>query len=297
MSAEAAARVLKSLRMADFRTLLAIELGMGSYEYVPVETIAKFAGIPMAEVGFHLARLHDMDLIGRWSGAYVGYYLRTTGYDCLALNALVKSDVLQALGKPLGIGKEADIYDALTPDGERVAVKFHRLGRTSFRHTRRKREFVGARPHISWLYQSRLSAEMEYKALKRLHGHGVSVPRPIAHNRHAVVMELIVGAELVWYKEDEVADPEGVLREILANVREAYRAGIIHADLSEYNVVMMPDGHILLIDWPQYVSPRHPNADLLLERDVRNLLKYFRRKFRVKADPEEALAFVKAKTA
>ena len=50
--------------------------------------------------------------------------------------------------------------------------------------------------------------------------------------------------------------------------------------------------HILIIDWPQYVTKGHPNAQQLLTRDVENILRFFRRKQMVKAGLEENLAYV-----
>jgi RIO kinase 2 len=50
--------------------------------------------------------------------------------------------------------------------------------------------------------------------------------------------------------------------------------------------------HILIIDWPQYVTKEHPNAQKLLTRDVRNILQYFERKHMLKAELKEALDFV-----
>jgi RIO kinase 2 len=64
----------------------------------------------------------------------------------------------------MGVGKEADVYDALNSDCKRIAVKFHRLGRISFRQTRRKRGYT--REHSTWLFQSHLAAEREYQAMK-----------------------------------------------------------------------------------------------------------------------------------
>ncbi|MFQ6044548.1 MAG: RIO1 family regulatory kinase/ATPase [Candidatus Poribacteria bacterium] len=56
--------------------------------------------------------------------------------------------------------------------------------------------------------------------------------------------------------------------------------------------MLQPNQHILIIDWPQYVTTKHPNAQQLLERDVRNVLKYFRKQ-RLKTRLKEALAYVK----
>ena len=71
------------------------------------------------------------------------------------------------------------------------------------------------------------------------------------------------------------------------------KTGLIHSDLSEYNVVVQKDGTVLLIDWPQAVNIEHPNADSLLERDIRNVLRFFQRKFEVHRSLEETLEYVK----
>lgn len=291
MSAELAAGLLKTLRAEELRALVAVELGMVSHEFTPFNQIVNYSGLNLAEADYSLSRLHRFGLLSRRSKPFLGYALNAAGYDCLALNALVKGDHLEALGKPLGIGKESDVYDALTPKGERVAVKFQRIGRTSFRQTRRQRGYVAGRRHISWLYEGRLAAEREFAALHRLHAAGVAVPEPIAWNRHIIVMEIILGAELADYYD--VPQARAILEEILENLRTAYvKARLIHADLSEYNVVIKPDGHIFLIDWPQCIEASQEDAQTYLKRDVETISKFFRRKFRLAFDPGEALRFV-----
>ena len=294
-AADIAVQVFRNLEPEDFRVLLAIERGMSRYRYVHEDVIPKLANLTQREVAYRLPRLRKLRLIRRWLGPYTGYQLNMAGYDCLAVNALVKANVLEAFGKPLGVGKEADVYDALTPDGQQVAVKFHRLGRTSFRQTRRKRGYIAERQHISWLYQSRLAAQKEFEALKLVHSHGVSVPEPIQQNRHVVVMGMIEGSELVDYVQ--IPEPQNMLNEVLLSLRKAYlEAEAIHADLSEFNVIVQPDGRVLIIDWPQYVRKDHSNADQLLKRDVRNIVWFFQRKFKTKTRLKEALAYVKGAT-
>jgi RIO kinase 2 len=291
-SADVAVKVFLQLAPEDFRVLLAIELEMSKHENVPQSSLPRVSGLTGKQVKYRLNKLDKLGLVKRSVGSYVGYALNTVGYDCLAMNALVKADVLEAFGKPLGVGKESDVYDALAPGGERVAIKFHRLGRTSFRQTRRLRGYIADRRHISWLYQSRLAAEKEYEALKIVHPMGVAVPKPVGQNRHVVVMNMIEGAEL--YRVPEIANPEEVLDEILLNVRKAYqRAGVVHADLSEYNVVLKPDMHVLIIDWPQYVKTSHPNADMLLTRDVQNILRFFRKRFKVRRILQQTVDYIK----
>jgi len=288
---EIAISALRALEPEDLKVLRALEELMTSYEYVPVEAIKKASGLHLRELTYRLDRLHEMGLIRRWIGPYTGYVLRMAGHDLLALHALVKADILEAFGKPLGVGKEADVYDALMPGGRRVAVKFHRLGRVSFRQTRRLRGYVAEGVWADWYIRSRSAAKREFKALRLAFSAGVSVPEPIARNRHVVVMDIIEGVELA--EVSELPDPWATLIEILSNVRKAYlRAGIIHADLSEFNVIIRPDVSILIIDWPQFVQKDHPNALELLERDVKTVLRFFKRKFGLVVESSAALGFV-----
>jgi RIO kinase 2 len=290
-SADVAVHVFRTLENEDFRVLQVTETLMSKHEFVPKEQIAKFTKFDLArDTDFRLNRLDKLGLIYRMRGAYVGYTLNYAGYDCLAINALVKAGVLEAFGKPLGVGKEADVYDALNPSGERIAVKFHRLGRISFRQTIRKRSYT-AQHSAGWLFQSRLAAEKEYKALKLVFPFRVAVPEPIEQNRHVVAMGMIDGAELADYRE--IRKPQRVLKEILNNIRKAYlKAHVIHADLSEYNIILKPNGHILIIDWPQYVTLEHPNAKDLLTRDIKNVLNYFTRKHKLGVSLKQTIEYV-----
>jgi RIO kinase 2 len=290
-SADVAVRIFCKLVSEDFRVLQAIETGMSQHEFVPKEQIARFTKFDLLrETDFRLSRLNKLGLIYQIRTVYTGYTLNYVGYDCLAINALVRTGVLEAFGKPLGVGKEADVYDALNPKGERIAIKFHRLGRISFRQTVRKRSY-STEPTARWLYQSRLAAEREYQALKLLFPKKVAVPEPLSQNRHVIAMGMIEGAELAHWKR--LARPEKILKEILRNTRKAYlKAGIIHSDLSEYNIILKKNKHVLIIDWPQYVKKEHPNATDLLKRDLQNVAQYFERKHGLKIDLQESLKYV-----
>jgi len=139
------------------------------------------------------------------------------------------------------------------------------------------------------MYTARKAAEREYDALETVYP-DVSVPRPVDHNRHAVVMERVEGVELATAALDP-GQAVGVLDLILEEVAAAYRAGFVHADVSEYNVFVASDG-VTLFDWPQAVPTDHENARELLARDVANIVGYVRRKHpgRLGAVDTDALA-------
>lgn len=290
-SAQKAATILPEMENYDIRVLQTLERGMVQYEVMPFNELIKYSGLNESELEHRLRLLHKHDLIYRQRDPYLGYQMNYNGYDLLALNSLVKAGVLEALGPMIGVGKEADIFQAITPEEKVVALKFHRLGRTSFRDTRRKRDYIADRRHVSWLYQSRLAAENEYKALELMYKAGVHVPEPYMQNRHCIVMQIIEGIELSEAIKLDV--PKVYLMDILENMRISYGAGVIHTDLSEYNVLITSSGEIWIIDWPQYITRSHANADEFLERDIGNVVNFFKRKHGVDLSLTEALEIVK----
>ena len=287
-----AVREFRELEPEDLKILQAIEQQMKNYEHAPKDAIHKQAELPLSEIDYRLPILIKKGLLQGWRGQYTGYSLTTAGYDTIAINALVQANIIEAFGKPLGVGKESDVYDALTPDEQRVALKFHRLGRTSFKKTKLKRNYTIKYSYTpDWHHQSRIAAKKEYNALKLLYPKGVAVLEPIKQTRHVLVMGIIEGAEL--YHNSELPDAHAVYNEILVNVKRAYRdAHVIHGDLSPFNIILQPNQHILIIDWPQNVSTKHPNAKQLLERGLRNVLTFFQRKHGLKNTLKDALNYV-----
>lgn len=286
-------REFRELELEDFKILQAVEHQLRNYEYAPTDAIRNQIKLPIQEIEHRLPILIKKGLIQGWQEQYTGYKLTTAGHDALAINALVKAEVIEAFGKPLGVGKESDVYNALASDEQQVVLKFHRLGRTSFKKTKRKRNYTVRYSYTpDWYHQSRIAAKKEYIALKLLYKKGVAVPKPIRQNRHVLVMSMIRGAEV--YQYTELPDAQAVYDEILVNVRKAYRdVHLIHGDLSPFNIIIQPNKHILIIDWPQNVSTKHPNAKKLLERDMRNVLSFFQRKYGLKKSLKDALSYVR----
>lgn len=276
---------IRSLKKIDVKILLAIERLMKTSEWVPLDLIKAYTDLSESELEYRLGRLIEMDMVRFTPLPYEGYTLVFTGYDALALSTLAARGTLKALGPQIGVGKESIVYEGLGLGP--LVLKLHRVGQRSFRTVRVSRGYLPDRGHMPRIFASSYSAAREHEALKRLHPE-VSVPLPIDRNRHVVAMSLFEGAPLHRCALDE---PEGVLDAIVSNIRLAFRKGIIHADLSEFNV--MWDGReICLIDWPQWVGTEHPDAMLLLRRDLENLLTFFHRRYRAGRPIEELLAEV-----
>ena len=78
---------------------------------------------------------------------------------------------------------------------------------------------------------------------------------------------------------------------IIEEVRKAYQLGFIHGDLSEYNI-MVSDESLWLIDWPQWVTPEHQNADYALRHDLETVAEFFRKKYQMKLDVEQEISYI-----
>lgn len=286
------ALVYKSLTSEDFKVMLALEKLHSRREYIPLQMIERATGIHEEKLLLILLKLHELSIVkGETIMGEKVYRLATLGYDMLAIRALVQRNVVEAIGDKVGEGKESEIYLALAPGGVQVAMKFLRIGRTSFRHTARVRPWTLDKS-LSWYEQSKVAAEREYKALKELSAHEALVPKPLGYNRHVVVTEYIEGVEL--YKKPELEDPESTLFKILDTVAVAYhKSSIVHGDLSEYNIlVRLSDGVPFIIDWPQYVYRDDPQARGLLERDVHYIVRFFQKNYSVRVDLQSALSYV-----
>ena len=268
------APVMAELEPEDFHLLSGVEQGMRFSEWVSREKLPDFSRLTAEDVDYRIDRCADRGLLERKTIQYEGYTLTFEGYDALALHTFAERETIEGVGAPLGVGKESDVYEARSY--RPLALKFHREGYTNFREVMKEREYTADREHVSWQYTARVAAEREYDALETLYP-DVSVPQPVDHNRHAIVMERMDGVEL---SKSEL-DPQqavGVLDLVLREAQTAYQEGYVHADLSEYNVFVDTDG-ITIFDWPQAVPTDHENAPELLERDVQNIVSYFRRKY------------------
>lgn len=287
-------KVFKDLKSYDFRIMTGIELGMKEREWVPVPEIHQYTNLSVEKLLYRLDWLRRKKLVVRTFKPYEGYKIYFEGYDALALNAYVRRRTFTAIGSEIGVGKESVVMqvqkqpELSIAEPETYILKLHREGQTSFKQVKRTRDHIAGREHISWIYASRLAAQREFDIMKKMWPE-VSVPRPIDQNRHTIVMDSADGSEL---SKTKLRDPKWHLSKILEQIRKIYGLGVIHGDLSEYNIFVSETG-VQIIDWPQYVNISHPHSDELLRRDVENVLCHFMRKYEIRCDVDAVLAYVR----
>ncbi|CBN77739.1 conserved unknown protein [Ectocarpus siliculosus] len=285
---------MRHLSKHDIRVLTAVEMGMKNHDLVPVELISSIAKLRHGGTHRILSTLLTFKLIAHDRSSYDGYRLTYSGYDILALNVLQARGHICAVGSKIGMGKEADIYMAQTPDGDQVVLKLHRLGRTSFKAVKNKRDYLKSRTSVSWLYMSRLSALKEFAFMTALFQHGFPTPTPLDHNRHVVLMSHAKGYPMYQLRSGEMGHPDVVYRQCVEMIVRLARHGLIHCDFNEFNLLVDEEERLTLIDFPQMVSTRHVNAGEMFDRDVACVVKFFSMKMKHVPEPSDIPSFADA---
>ncbi len=203
------------------------------------------------------------------------------------LQALIDDGVIDEVMRPLKSGKEAAVY-VVRADGEvRCAKVYKDMAQRSFqqrvqyqegRKVRGSREAraIGKATKYGRKQQETAWKNTEVDALYQLRDAGVRVPEPHGYYHGVLVMELVVDAD--GHSAPRLGEVElgpeqarGFHRFLLRQVVKMLCIGLIHGDLSEYNVLVAPDGPVI-IDFPQVVSAAGNNAArAMLLRDVNNL--------------------------
>ena len=214
----------------------------------------------------------------------------------LTLYSLMSSGIIDIIDFPLATGKEGNVFRANTTDGKHLAVKIYRVSNSTFKNLQKyivgdKRFKNVGKNHRRAIY---LWAQKEYRNLERMHKAGILVPEPIKCSENVVVMEYIgTEEEPARHLKDIIpADTQELFDHLIGQMKKIYQeANLVHSDLSEYNILML-DEKPIIIDVGQAVLKDHPMAGEFLERDVKNIVRFFN-KHGVSADPVQTLAQVK----
>lgn len=270
--------LLKYTSAEEFRILTAVELGMRNHDVVPHKLVAVIANLRYGGAHKVLRELAKNRLVAYETCRSVqGYRLTNLGYDFLALRSLASRGAVQSVGNQIGVGKESDIYLALDGEGEECVLKFHRLGRTSFRKVKEKRDYQKNGRSVNWIYLSRLAAVKEFAFMSALHKHKFPVPAPIDTCRHVVVMQLCPG--YVLNQINQLGHPAKVFTDLMNVLIKLASVGLIHGDFNEFNIMISDDEEVKIIDFPQMISTSHYNAETLFNRDRNCIETFFKRRF------------------
>ncbi len=184
---------------------------------------------------------------------------------------------LEGLIHIISLGKEANVFRAVTRNGEERAIKVYRVETSDFKHMYDYIEGDPRFPNVNKKKRKLIEAwcQKEFKNLSLAKKAGVSCPKPYAFSGNVLVMQYIGDKEPApLIKDINLDDPEKAARLVVGDMRKMYKANLVHSDLSEFNLLYWKKKP-WLIDFAQGVSLGHPKAMEFLERDARNISRYF----------------------
>jgi RIO kinase 1 len=205
------------------------------------------------------------------------------------LQSLLSMGVISEVIQPLMSGKEAQVYLVRYSDEVCVVKVYKEVNNRSFRQRSvyaEGRKTRNSRDKRALEKSGRYGKELEEESWKNaevdrlyaLSKAGVRVPRPLDYFDGVLIMEMVVDAdgnpaprlsEMQW--SDDKAENEKIFHIILKQIVLMLCAGVVHGDLSEYNILMAHDGPVI-IDFPQALdASANQNAKAIFIRDVHNL--------------------------
>lgn len=213
-----------------------------------------------------------------------------------SLNPLVEQGLIQEVLRPLRSGKEAQIYLVLVDGEERVAKVYKDATHRSFKHrsqytegrtVRNTRDQRAMRKQTNY---GKKKDEDEWRSTEadiiyRLHAADVTVPEPYHYVENVLIMALVRDAQgkpapRLADVQPSPIEAKVIFDHLLAETVRMLCAGVVHGDLSEFNVLMSAAGPVI-IDFPQAVDPaKNRNAKRILFRDIENLERILSRRSR-----------------
>lgn len=207
------------------------------------------------------------------------------------LYALASKGVIDALGGALSTGKEANIFYAISKDKD-LAIKIYRVTTGNFKAMQ---GYLAGDPRFGSVKGTKraiISAwtRKEYRNLLRAEEIGIKVPHPIAMRENILVMDMIGDKDSPAPQLRDVAlgpdEAKNVYQRLVEYISSLYnRANLVHADLSEFNVLYWNEEPVV-IDMGQSVTLDHPLARKFLERDIANIARYFKKKYGMGSEDE-----------
>ena len=204
---------------------------------------------------------------------------------------LVEDGIVDRVIRQLMSGKEATVYIVQCGDEIRCAKVYKEVNQRSFHQAvnytegRREKNSRKARAMEKGTRFGRKEQEAawqntEVDALYKLGAAGVRVPRACGFYEGVLLMELLTdadGAPAPRLNDLELSEQQARAFHamLIKQVVLMLCAGVVHGDLSEFNILVDSDGPVI-IDLPQAVdAAANNNASRILERDVKNLANYF----------------------
>lgn len=195
----------------------------------------------------------------------------------MTLSKLINSGIISYVNGVVGSGKESKMYWAVDPDGKDLALKIYLVTASNFK---KRLPYLVDDPRFSHIKKGtrnlvELWAQKEFRNLNHCIKSGIPVIKPIHVIKNILVLEFVGknGTPAKTLVETEI--DENDYKDAISIISQLYKkAKLVHADFSEYNVFKTENG-LIVFDLGSAVDIRHKNAKEFLERDIKNITRFF----------------------
>ena len=181
------------------------------------------------------------------------------------------------LVSPIQVGKESNVFIA-KKGMQKMIVKIYRMQNCDFNTMY---SYIRTDPRYAFLKKHRRQIIMawtqrEYKNLLKAEKAGVRIPKPLDWRNHILIEELIGNDDIPAppLKDAQPENPTLFFKEIIKQVKKLHKGGLVHGDLSSFNILNHNEKPVL-IDFSQATVTTTPNWNELLQRDLNNICRYF----------------------
>jgi len=195
----------------------------------------------------------------------------------MTISAMKNSGILSYVNGAVGSGKESKTFWAVDKSGKDLALKIYLVATSNFK---KRTPYLMGDPRFTKMRKGtkhlvELWARREFANLNQSYNSGILCVKPITVVKNVLVMEFVgkKGVPAPTLVESEV-DYKDYLNTI-SIIDDLYnKSKIVHADFSEYNIFKTKKG-LVVFDFGSAVDIRHPNAIEFLERDIKNMTRFF----------------------
>ena len=193
----------------------------------------------------------------------------------LVIYKLITDKYISSIDYPISSGKEANIFKGTTPDGHPVEINIYRLSTSTFKNIIR---YIDGDPSFKNIKRDHRSiifawAKKEFRNLERMGEAKIPTPKPIVFRKNILVMEFIGEGDLPSseLRMIQISRPATKFKKLIKHIQQIYsKAGLVHGDFSEYNLLVRDD-ELVIIDVGQAMVHDHPQARELLKHDINNM--------------------------
>lgn len=210
----------------------------------------------------------------------------------MALSKMISQGTISYVNGAIGSGKESKTYWAVDPFGKDIALKIFLVTTSNFK---KRRFYIEDDPRFSHIKKGtrnlvEIWAQKEFRNLNECIKNDIPALKPIQVLKNILALEFIghngVPAKTLVEAEVDYDDYQNAIS-IISNMYK--NAKLVHADFSEYNI-FKTEKRLIVFDLGSAVNIKHQNAKEFLERDIKNISKFFAKRGLTVENPSDIFA-------